>query len=80
MIAARLHEYGKAPILEEIPIPDIQPDEILVDLSEVMALAVQDKIRHTIKAITFDQINENFELSVPSVQRMFDINKETQRE
>ena len=32
MRAARLHEYGKAPVLEDIPIPDIQPDEILVDV------------------------------------------------
>ena len=32
-----------------------------IDLSEVMALAAQDKIRHTIKTITFEQINENIE-------------------
>jgi propanol-preferring alcohol dehydrogenase len=32
MKAARMHEYGKAPILEDIPIPDIQPDEILVNV------------------------------------------------
>ncbi len=32
------------------------------DLSEVLALAAQDKIRHTIKIFTFDQINENLEL------------------
>src|SRR5499425_916166 len=32
MKAARMHEYGKAPILEEIPVPDIQPDEILVNV------------------------------------------------
>src|SRR5499427_8833237 len=32
MKAARLHEYGKAPVLEDIPIPDIQPDEILVNV------------------------------------------------
>ena len=30
MKAARMHEYGKALILEDIPIPEIQPDEILV--------------------------------------------------
>ena len=30
MKAARMHEYGKALVLEDIPIPDIQPDEILV--------------------------------------------------
>ena len=28
------------------------------DLSEVMALAAQGKIRHTIKIFAFDQINE----------------------
>ena len=28
------------------------------DLSEVMVLAAQGKIRHTVKTITFDQINE----------------------
>ena len=31
------------------------------DLSEVMALAAQGKIRHTVKTITFDQINEYIE-------------------
>ena len=30
MKAARLHEYGKAPVLEDIPVPDFQPDEILL--------------------------------------------------
>src|SRR5262245_5141527 len=32
MRAARMHDYGKAPVLEDIPIPDIQPDEILVQV------------------------------------------------
>jgi propanol-preferring alcohol dehydrogenase len=32
------------------------------DLSEVMALAAQDKIRHTIKIFKFDQLNEYIEL------------------
>ena len=32
------------------------------DLSEVMALAALDKIRHTIKVIRFDQINEHLDL------------------
>jgi len=32
MKAARMHEYGKALLLEDIPIPDIQPDEILVNV------------------------------------------------
>jgi propanol-preferring alcohol dehydrogenase len=32
MKAARLHEYGKPLVLEDIPIPDIQPDEILVQV------------------------------------------------
>jgi propanol-preferring alcohol dehydrogenase len=32
------------------------------DLSEVMALAAQDKIRHTLKMFTFDQINEYLDL------------------
>ena len=32
MKAARMHEYGKAPILEDIPVPDIEPDEILVNV------------------------------------------------
>ena len=31
------------------------------DLSEVMVLAAQGKIRHTVKTITFDQINEYIE-------------------
>lgn len=30
MKAARLHEYGKALVLEDVPVPDIEPDEILV--------------------------------------------------
>jgi alcohol dehydrogenase, propanol-preferring len=32
MKAARMHEYGKALILEDIPVPDIQPEEILVNV------------------------------------------------
>src|SRR5215831_19384708 len=32
MKAARMHEYGKDPILDDIPVPDIQPDEILVNV------------------------------------------------
>src|SRR5215469_8831438 len=32
------------------------------DVSEIMALAAHGKIRHTIKPITFDQLNENIEL------------------
>src|SRR6516164_1677411 len=32
MKAARMHEYGKDPILEDVPVPDIQPDEILVNV------------------------------------------------
>jgi propanol-preferring alcohol dehydrogenase len=30
MKAARMHEYGKALVLDDVPVPDIQPDEILV--------------------------------------------------
>jgi propanol-preferring alcohol dehydrogenase len=30
MKAARMHEYGKALILEDLPVPEFQPDEILV--------------------------------------------------
>jgi propanol-preferring alcohol dehydrogenase len=30
MKAARMHEYGKPVVLEDVPIPDIKPDEILV--------------------------------------------------
>src|SRR6516164_5493991 len=32
------------------------------DLSEVMALAARGKIRHTVKTITFDQINQSIDL------------------
>lgn len=32
MKAARIHEYGKPVVLEDIPIPVIQPDEILVEV------------------------------------------------
>ena len=30
MKAARVHEYGNPLVLEEVAVPDIQPDEILV--------------------------------------------------
>ena len=33
MKAARMHEYGKALVLEDVPVPDIQPDEILVKVT-----------------------------------------------
>jgi propanol-preferring alcohol dehydrogenase len=33
MKAARIHQYGTALILEEVPIPRIQPDEILVQVA-----------------------------------------------
>jgi len=32
MKAARMHEYGKALVLEDVPVPDIQADEILVQV------------------------------------------------
>lgn len=32
MKAARLHAYGKPPVLEDVPVPDIGPDEILVQV------------------------------------------------
>ena len=32
MKAARMHEYGKPPVLEDVPVPDIHPDEILVNV------------------------------------------------
>ncbi len=32
MKAARIHEYGKPVVLEDVPIPDIEPDEILVQV------------------------------------------------
>jgi alcohol dehydrogenase, propanol-preferring len=32
MKAARMHEYGKLPVLEDIPVPEIKPDEILVQV------------------------------------------------
>ena len=32
------------------------------DLSEVMALATENKIRHSIKLFTFEEINENLDL------------------
>jgi propanol-preferring alcohol dehydrogenase len=32
MKAARLHEYNKPLVLEEVPVPDIQPDEVLVSI------------------------------------------------
>jgi len=33
MKAARMHEYGQALVLEDVPVPDIQPDEILVKVT-----------------------------------------------
>ncbi len=32
MKAARLYEYNKPLVLEEVPVPDIQPDEVLVSI------------------------------------------------
>ena len=32
MKAARLHQYGRPLVIEDIPIPDIQPDEVLVNV------------------------------------------------
>src|SRR5262244_3281066 len=32
MKAARMHEYGKPLVLEDVPMPDIQSDEILVNV------------------------------------------------
>jgi propanol-preferring alcohol dehydrogenase len=32
MKAARMHEYGKPPVLEDVPVPEIRPDEILVQV------------------------------------------------
>ena len=32
MKAARIQEYGKPLVLEEVPVPDIQPDEVLVNV------------------------------------------------
>src|SRR5262245_8817754 len=32
MKAARIHEYNKPLVLEDVPVPDIQPDEILVNV------------------------------------------------
>jgi alcohol dehydrogenase, propanol-preferring len=32
MKAARMHEYGKPLVLEDIPVPEIQPDEVLVQV------------------------------------------------
>jgi hypothetical protein len=33
MKAARMHEYGNSLVLEDVPVPDIQPDEILVKVT-----------------------------------------------
>ena len=32
MKAARMHEYGKPAVLEDVPIPQIQPDELLINV------------------------------------------------
>src|SRR5262245_61138867 len=32
MRAARMHEYGKPPVLEDVPVPESRPDEILVNV------------------------------------------------
>jgi alcohol dehydrogenase, propanol-preferring len=33
MKAARMHEYGNSLVLEDVPVSDIQPDEILVKVT-----------------------------------------------
>ncbi len=66
MKAARMHENGKPAVLENISVPQIQPDETChgsywgndVDLSEVVELAARGQIRHTIKPFKFEQLNE----------------------
>src|SRR5262249_7614706 len=32
MKAARMHEYGKVLVLEDVPVPEIRPDEVLVQV------------------------------------------------
>lgn len=103
MKAARIHEYNQPVVLEDVPIPEIRPEEVLVqvkacgmcrsdaqlidgyfrpfadiptpitighgsywgnnmDLMEVMSLAAEDRIRHTITTFKFEQINEHLDL------------------
>jgi propanol-preferring alcohol dehydrogenase len=33
MIAARMHAYKQPLVLEDVPVPDIQPDEVLVKVT-----------------------------------------------
>lgn len=33
MKAARIHEYGNALVLKDVPVPDIEPDDILVQVT-----------------------------------------------
>ena len=74
MLAARMHGYQQPLVLEEvidIPLFPFVAGEFIYhgsfwanysDLEEVLALAQQGKIRHSIKRIRFEGINENLEM------------------
>ena len=75
MRVARMHGYNQPLVLEDVPQLDIQPDEILVQVKAAgmchtdvtirpksWRLQKQGKIRHTVKIISLDQVNETLDL------------------
>jgi hypothetical protein len=61
MKAALMHENGRPAVLENISVPQIEPDETFhgsywgnnVDLSAIVELAARGQIGHTIKPFKF---------------------------
>jgi len=45
MKAARLHEYGAAPMMEEAPIPDVGPDEVLLRVKAASLNPLDNKLQ-----------------------------------
>jgi D-arabinose 1-dehydrogenase-like Zn-dependent alcohol dehydrogenase len=54
MLAARMCKYHKPLVLEDIKVPEIAPDQVLVNVNELHV--------HSIKRMRFQDINDNLEL------------------
>ncbi len=45
MKAARIHEYGAAPVMDEVPVPDAGPDEVLVRIKAASLNPLDNKLQ-----------------------------------
>ncbi len=45
MKAVRLHEYGAAPVMDEVPVPDAGPDEVLVRIKAASLNPLDNKLQ-----------------------------------